>query len=1010
MTTAPNGHRLKTKTEDLMKIADLAFRSAWPAPVSAPAPTGACTFPAAAASAAQPEPANESASQTESASTPPESADENLVKQRREALQLHTDPDRVALALSGGGIRSATFSLGVVQALAEAPSGCAPVDSFKSSLLSRIDYLSTVSGGGYLGGFLCSLFLPGRLRAAEAESSEKHHSSDKSDSATKPPQESPEVMRLKAANDAVRVLISGPPGRMRADDDFKGDDILKAPLRWLRENGRYLLPTGSGNAVYAMALGLRNWVSLHCVIGTVLVSVLALLMLLRAWGATDDTYREWEMALLGAARAGHNSGDGMDRIWWSPLTVLCVVPVASFGFVLGAAYWLVQEREDGCSSPFNSSVVCMTLVGAALMCMAALQWHDYFWAIEQARRGELVQMWVALALGTVALLSLPFYMCVSLLNASAARQRVALTRGLAATLRASAVIAGLGIVDTAGQSLYLAAFQPGSTAATKAATLASPAALAGGLAWLVRRLGNSEGGKWPDFVRKLPLMSLAGLAGIVIFILVGALWAMLVHLMVWGIAPPSPWGLSSEFLPPAIPIRLVVVSLAMALVIGFFPAFINLSSLQPFYGSRLTRAYLGASNGRRFEQNNKAHRSAAEPIDGDEVRLSDYVDENWIRTLAPLHIINVCVNKTVDPAEQLVQRDRKGLPLAVLPCGLALDSDKISPFPSPQKSRPLAWLAGLFQTSVNRPLTVGQWIGTSGAAFSTGIGRETTLGMSLLMGAANVRLGTWWSTGSGHPGTPDTRVGPAMPTWLRKAAGLPFRTQRYLSYELRASFHGTNRTWQYLSDGGHFENTAIYELLRSHRRVKTIFACDNGADPEYRFDDLANLIRLARIDLQVRIEVVDPPKFGPLEGLFGRPETFRSIALRQAGAAAAVGSDTSATAPPQGLAGPVGVLLYAWNEGSLAKSDALANAPASLVTQIVLIKPLVTGQVPADVRQYAAVHPSFPQEPTADQFFDEAQWESYRALGDHQARRIFQPNVLQALDEARLAWTKPSRQ
>jgi len=59
------------------------------------------------------------------------------------------------------------------------------------------------------------------------------------------------------------------------------------------------------------------------------------------------------------------------------------------------------------------------------------------------------------------------------------------------------------------------------------------------------------------------------------------------------------------------------------------------------------------------------------------------------------------------------------------------------------------------------------------------------------------------------------------------------------------------------------------------------------------------------------------------------------------------------------------------------------------------------------VRQYASVHPSFPQEPTADQFFDEAQWESYRALGDHQARRIFQPDVLQALEAARLAWKKP---
>ena len=49
---------------------------------------------------------------------------------------------RSALCLSGGGIRSACFALGVMQALA------------RHDLLFRFDYLSTVSGGGYIGGWL----------------------------------------------------------------------------------------------------------------------------------------------------------------------------------------------------------------------------------------------------------------------------------------------------------------------------------------------------------------------------------------------------------------------------------------------------------------------------------------------------------------------------------------------------------------------------------------------------------------------------------------------------------------------------------------------------------------------------------------------------------------------------------------------------------------------------------------------------------------------------------------
>ena len=48
----------------------------------------------------------------------------------------------VGLAFSGGGIRSATFNLGVLQALAQ------------MRVLSKFDYLSTVSGGGYIGSWL----------------------------------------------------------------------------------------------------------------------------------------------------------------------------------------------------------------------------------------------------------------------------------------------------------------------------------------------------------------------------------------------------------------------------------------------------------------------------------------------------------------------------------------------------------------------------------------------------------------------------------------------------------------------------------------------------------------------------------------------------------------------------------------------------------------------------------------------------------------------------------------
>ena len=59
----------------------------------------------------------------------------------------------------------------------------------------------------------------------------------------------------------------------------------------------------------------------------------------------------------------------------------------------------------------------------------------------------------------------------------------------------------------------------------------------------------------------------------------------------------------------------------------------------------------------------------------------------------------------------------------------------------------------------------------------------------------------------------------------------------------------------YLSDGGHFENLAIYEMVR--RRCRTIVVLDGGCDPEFRYEDLGNALRKIRIDLGIPIDFED---------------------------------------------------------------------------------------------------------------------------------------------------------
>ena len=148
-----------------------------------------------------------------------------LAARRRTSLTGVERPphDTLGVALSGGGIRSATFSLGVFQALA------------RFGLIGKIDYLSTVSGGGYFGAFLGRIF------------------------------SRPEIRSVRD----VEELLAGAPGSTIPPTSPR----LPDGVRWLRENGRYLSPNGAGDLLLAGAGLLRNWIAIQVVL---LVAIVAL--------------------------------------------------------------------------------------------------------------------------------------------------------------------------------------------------------------------------------------------------------------------------------------------------------------------------------------------------------------------------------------------------------------------------------------------------------------------------------------------------------------------------------------------------------------------------------------------------------------------------------------------------------------------------------------------------------------------------------------------------------------
>jgi hypothetical protein len=143
----------------------------------------------------------------------------------------------------------------------------------------------------------------------------------------------------------------------------------------------------------------------------------------------------------------------------------------------------------------------------------------------------------------------------------------------------------------------------------------------------------------------------------------------------------------------------------------------------------------------------------------------------------------------------------------------------------------------------------------------------------------------------------------------------------------------------YLSDGGHFENLGIYEMVL--RRCRLIVASDASADPEYVFENLANAVRKIRIDFGIPIE------FDSLR-IFRKKED----------------TDTD------GCYCAIGRIGYSAVDST--QRDGV----------LVYFKPAVYGKESYDILHYKAKNPAFPQETTSDQFFGESQFESYRRLGE----------------------------
>jgi hypothetical protein len=273
----------------------------------------------------------------------------------------------------------------------------------------------------------------------------------------------------------------------------------------------------------------------------------------------------------------------------------------------------------------------------------------------------------------------------------------------------------------------------------------------------------------------------------------------------------------------------------------------------------------------------------------------------------------------------------------------------------------------------------------SGAAFSAAAGTNTSVPVAILAGLFNVRLGYWWDSGTPAPRGAIERLLPV---------------QSALFAELLAQTTGTAGSLWNLSDGGHFENLAGYELIR--RRLPVILIVDAEADPDYTFSGLSDLVRKARLDFEAEITFLSEAQLSDsrlVNGVSAKylPESLRPLfgdlnALRR-------GMWTTEEMPfpaaDKRFSLEVDRSRVSRAHAALARVDYLDDGGGT--SWLVYVKATLMGDEPEDVVQYHRAHPEFPQETTTDQFFDEAQWESYRRLGLHVGRRVLTEELLDHL-------------
>ncbi|MFD9794295.1 hypothetical protein ACFWXK_25470 [Streptomyces sp. NPDC059070] len=247
---------------------------------------------------------------------------------------------------------------------------------------------------------------------------------------------------------------------------------------------------------------------------------------------------------------------------------------------------------------------------------------------------------------------------------------------------------------------------------------------------------------------------------------------------------------------------------------------------------------------------------------------------------------------------------------------------------------------------IARDLTVESAIAVSGAAFASAMGAQSRA-FQTLFALTNARLGSWLPNPGALAEQWDERLWQAPPPPL-------IRRLPYLLREVFGRYPMDDRLLL-VTDGGHYENLGLVELLR--HGVRTAVCIDASGDTPPFATTLAQAIALAHEELGITIKLDDPTSLVPGSGdPLEPPSVLSALNARLSKSAVVTGTITY----PEALALDDG----GGCEGTL-----------------IVARATLTGDMPYQLLSYASANPVFPHDSTSDQWFDHEQFDAYQTLG-----------------------------